>query len=103
MSRVALWQFDPGREQDMLRFAFREGEVTPERRAAMVKTFDGEIAGEVTPELVFARFNADDRPTAKTAYSLSVGDVIVLPGRTLQVTSVGFEDLPEGLFPAVSA
>ena len=42
-------------------------------------------------EMAFSKFNADDRPTARSSYSLSVGDVVVVDGRPYMVWVVGFQ------------
>lgn len=40
---------------------------------------------------VFSTLNRDDRPTAQTSYSLSIGDVLLIEDRAYRVATSGFE------------
>ena len=40
--------------------------------------------------MAFETLNRDDRPTAKTSYSLSVGDVVVVNGHAYMCDVIGF-------------
>ena len=100
MAKIEIWQRDP-LEFGMVSMTGISGKRPRARRAAMRKTREGACEAVASAasqddsdlaicEMAFAKFNADDRPTTRTSYSLSVGDVVVVDGRPYMVWVVGF-------------
>ena len=101
MAKIEIWQRDP-LEFGLVSTTCISGKRPRAQRAAMRKTWEGECEAVASAtsqdesdlaicEMVFVKFNADDRPTAHTSYSLSVGDAVAVDGRPYMVGMVGFQ------------
>jgi hypothetical protein len=98
--KVEVYQYAAGGESAA--FLFRPGPMTDGRRQALKLTWSGTVGAadeQDACEVAFETLNRDDRPTAKTSYSLSVGDVVVVNGHAYMCDVIGFtptDFTPEG-------
>lgn len=78
-------------------FRFLPGPMTETRAKALELTWEGTVEADdeqAACEAVFALLNRDNRPTAKTTYSFSTGDVVrVMGGQAYMCMGIGFQDV----------
>ena len=124
---IQVFQYDIRKaEQGEILIGFA-AEMTAERRALMHQTWEGDIdppptmvkdIADANPddpekqvdatmrmiaERVFYLLNQDDRPTAKTSYSMSMGDVVLITDlngtmRAYMTEEIGFSPVAVELF-----
>lgn len=89
--KVEVYQY--AADDESAAFLFQPGPMTDERRRALRLTWSGTVGAadeKDACEVAFEMLNRDDRPTAKTSYSLSVGDVVVVNDRAYMCDVIGF-------------